>query len=120
MYLGALMSCAGLFAMAANPAVDDAKKKIQQGKHEDAIALLDGELKKNPKNNDVKMALADAYTAYGESLMLNPQLPPFRKYPAALRNFRKAVEQNPNQKKAKENITTIEGIYKSMGREVPQ
>ncbi|MBL8235467.1 MAG: hypothetical protein JNL98_43635, partial [Bryobacterales bacterium] len=53
-------------------------------------------------------------------LMFNKDIPPFRKYPGALRQFRKTVEYDPKNAKAKEHIATIEGIYKSMGRPVPQ
>lgn len=89
-------------------------------KPEETIARLEAELKKNPKDAKAKTALADAYFAHGEAQMFDDKLPPFRKYPAALRAFRKAVEYNSNHKKAKEHIATIEGIYKSMGREVPK
>jgi hypothetical protein len=47
-------------------------------------------------------------------------MPPFRKYPGALRQFRQVLTYDANNKKAKDNIALIEGIYKSMGREVPQ
>lgn len=89
-------------------------------KPEETIAKLEADLKKNPKDAKTKAALADAYFAHGEAQMYDDKLPPFRKYPAALRAFRKTVEYNPNHKKAKEHIATIEGIYKSMGREVPK
>ncbi|MDX1979579.1 MAG: hypothetical protein SFV51_04865 [Bryobacteraceae bacterium] len=89
-------------------------------KDEATIAKLEAELKKNPKDAKVKTALGDAYFAHGEAQMFDDKLPPFRKYPAALRAFRKTAELNPNHKKAKEHIATIEGIYKSMGREVPK
>ena len=101
-------------------AVADAKKLSKDGKHEEAIAGLEAEMKKNPKNAALKPALSEAHTAYGESLMFNKDLPPFRKYPGALKQFRKAVEYDPKNQKAKEHIATIEGIYKSMGRPVPQ
>jgi tetratricopeptide (TPR) repeat protein len=106
--------------MAANPVVDKAKKLTKEGKHEEAIAALDAEYKKNPKNAELKTALGDAHTAHGDFFMNNDGMRPMIKYPGALRAYRKAVEIDPNQKKAKENIATIEGIYKSMGRPVPQ
>jgi len=106
--------------LAQNAVIDAAKKKSKEGKHEEAIAALEAELKKNPKDPKLKTALGDAYLASGESFMFNDQLPPFRKYPTALRQFRKAVEYDPTNKKAKEHVATIEGIYKSMGREVPK
>lgn len=100
--------------------VAEAKKKSKEGKHAEAIALLEGELKKSPKSAGLKVALSEAHLVYGESVMFNKELPPFRKYPEALRQFRKAVEYDAKNQKAKEHIATIEGIYKSMGRPVPQ
>jgi tetratricopeptide (TPR) repeat protein len=114
-----ILPLSAVAALAAD-AVADAKKLSKDGKHEEAIAALEAEMKKAPKNAALKPALSEAHTAYGESLMFNKDLPPFRKYPGALRQFRKAVEYDPKNQKAKEHIATIEGIYKSMGRPVPQ
>ncbi len=101
--------------------VDDARKKIKDGKFEEAIASLEAELKKNPRNSDeIKHVLSEAYLANGEKVMYDKELPPFRKYPPALKSFRKAVEYDSTNLKAKDHINTIESIYKSMGRPVPQ
>ncbi|MCS7025505.1 MAG: hypothetical protein NZV14_11945 [Bryobacteraceae bacterium] len=100
--------------------IEAARKKSKEGKHEEAIAALEAELKKNPKDDKLKSALAEAHFAHGEYFMFNDQMPPFRKYPSALRQFRKTLEYDPSNKKAKDHIATIEGIYKSMGREVPK
>ncbi|MBL8211778.1 MAG: hypothetical protein JNK87_13760 [Bryobacterales bacterium] len=118
LYLSLLIPAA--LVMAANPVVDKAKKLTKEGKHEEAVAALEAEYKKNPKSAELKTALGDAHTAHGDFFMTNDQMRPMVKYPGALRAYRKAVEIDPNQKKAKENIATIEGIYKSMGRPVPQ
>ena len=114
------MTILPLFAVLAADAVAEAKKLSKAGKHTEAVQTLEAELKKSPKSGPLKAALADAHYAYGESLMLNKELPPFRKYPEALRQFRKVREYDPKNEKAKEHIETIEGIYKSMGRPVPQ
>jgi tetratricopeptide (TPR) repeat protein len=116
--LTALLGAMSLFAFDA--VTDAAKKKIADGKYEEAIADLDAAYKKNPKSAALKTALAGAYTAQGNALMNDAKLPPMRKYPASLRSFRKAVEIDPTQTEAKTNIKTIEDIYKSMGRPVPQ
>jgi hypothetical protein len=42
--------------------------------------------------------------------MNDAQLPPMRKYPAALTSFRKAVELDPQHAEAKSNIKMIEDI----------
>lgn len=107
-------------ALAANPKVAAANAKVKEGKFEEAITALEAEHKAKPKDAEVKAALGGAHVAYGESLMNNAQMPPFRKYPAALRQFRQAQTYDANNRKAKDNIALIEGIYKSMGREVPK
>jgi tetratricopeptide (TPR) repeat protein len=107
-------------AMAAPSAIEDSKKKIKEGKFDEAVAGLEAEIKKKPKDASLKAALSEAYLAHGESLMFNKDLPPMRKYPESLRKFRKAVEADASNRKAKDHINTIEGIYKSMGRPVPQ
>jgi tetratricopeptide (TPR) repeat protein len=111
---------AAVLCLAANPKLDDAKAKLKAGKYEDAIALLEAEHKQSPKNEDVRKTLSGAHTDFGGSLMNNAELPPFRKYPAALKEFRRAVEIDPENRKAKDSIAVIEGIYKSMGRPVPK
>ena len=52
--------------------------------------------------------------------MYNDALPPRMKYPQALRSYRTVLQYDKTNKKAQEGIATIEGIYKSMGRPVPQ
>lgn len=111
------------FALAAQPkVVTDAKAKMKAGDNDAAITMLDAELKKgNAKDAPaLKAALAEAHFAAGDKVMNDEKLPPFRKYPAALRSFRKVLEYDKTHAKAKSNIATIEGIYKSMGRPVPQ
>lgn len=109
-----------LALFAADAVTDAAKKKVSEGKFEDAITELDAAVKKNPKSAVYKKALADAYFEQGKSQMNNAQLPPMRKYPAALRAFRKTVELDPKNTEAASNAKMIEDIYKSMGRPVPQ
>ena len=105
---------------AADPAVNDAQAKIKAGKYDDAIQVLDTAYKKNPKSAELKKALADAHYANAEFYMYNKDMPPFKKYPTALREYRKVLEFDKESQKAKSNIATIEGIYKQMGRPVPQ
>jgi tetratricopeptide (TPR) repeat protein len=106
--------------LAADPAVDSAKKKLAEKKYDDAIATLETAQKAKPKSTDISKALSEAYTTKADSLMADANLPPRQKYPEALRAYRKAVLQDKTNKKAQDNITTIEGIYKQMGRPVPQ
>lgn len=102
--------------------VTDAKAKVKAGETDAAITSLEGALKgANAKDAaSIRTALAEAHFAAGDTAMNNEKMPPFRKYPAALRSFRKVLEYDKNHAKAKSNITMIEGIYKQMGRPVPQ
>jgi tetratricopeptide (TPR) repeat protein len=106
--------------LAADPAVDQARKHLAAKKYDEAISVLDPAYKKNPKNAEVSKALADVWLAKGDSFMYNDQLPPRMKYPPALKAYREVLTYDKGNKKAQENIATIEGIYKSMGRPVPQ
>lgn len=101
--------------------VTEAKVMTKAGKHPEAVAALEGALKTSPKDTvAIKAALADANMALGDFNMFNEQMPPFRKYPAALRAYRQVLTYDKANKKAATNIKTIEDIYKSMGRPVPQ
>ena len=101
--------------------VTEAKAMTKAGKHPEAVAALEGALKTSPKDAvAIKAALTDANMALGDFNMFNEQMPPFRKYPAALRAYRQVLTYDKANKKAAANIKTIEDIYKSMGRPVPQ
>lgn len=104
---------------AAKP-VDDAKALIKQKKFEEAVALLDPAYKAKPADAAVKSTLVEALMGNADTYMYDEKLPPFRKYPTALRLYRRVVEIDKTNQKAKDNVAMIEGIYKSMGRPVPQ
>ena len=106
-------------ALPAQDAVTKSKDLLKEKKFEEAIQLLEGAYSRS-KTPALKQALAEAHVAHGNFFMYNESLPPFQKYPSALRQFRKALEYDKDNKKALANIATIEGIYKSMGRPVPQ
>jgi tetratricopeptide (TPR) repeat protein len=105
---------------AAIPAVQEAKKLVEAKKYDEAITALEKAEKADPKAAEVKAAFAETYLAKGDSFMYNDALPPRMKYPQALRAYRKVLEYDKTNKKAQSGIATIEGIYKSMGRPVPQ
>ncbi len=92
---------------------------VKEKKFSDAAKLLEDEDAKT-KTAKPNQKLADAHVLLGNAYMYEDSLPPFQKYPSALRQFRGALKYDPENKKAKQNIETIEGIYKSMGRPVPQ
>jgi len=113
-----LILAASLFA--ADPAVVQSQKLIKDQKFAEAIAVLDKAHAANPKSAEVVKALASAHFAAGDFNMYNNELPPFKKYPTALREYRKVLEYDPENQKAKGNIALIENIYKQMGRPIPQ
>lgn len=92
---------------------------VKEKKFDEAAKLLEAEDAK-AKPGKPNPPLAEAHVVLGNGYMYEESLPPFQKYPAALRQFRAALKYDPDNKKAKQNIATIEGIYKSMGRPIPQ
>ena len=105
---------------AADATVDKAKKQIAAKQYDEAITALEADYKAHPNSAEVKKTLADAYLGKGDSMMYNDSLPPRMKYPGALKAYRQVLVYDKTNKKAQDNVNTIEGIYKSMGRPVPQ
>ena len=96
--------------------VQEAKKLIAAKKYGEAITMLE----RAPKSAESQKAFVDAYVGQGDTLMNDASLPPRMKYPQALKAYRKALEYDKANKHALAQIKTIEDIYKSMGRPVPQ
>lgn len=67
-----------------------------------------------------KKAIAAAYAARGTFRMNDAAAGARIKYKAALEDYRKALAADPTNAEAKSNKEIIEGIYKSMGRPIPQ
>jgi tetratricopeptide (TPR) repeat protein len=114
-----LIAVTAALSVFAEQATVRAKALMKEKKFEEAIKVLEEAYSKT-KAGEIKMALADAHVANGNAYMYNESLPPFQKYPNALRQFRKALEYDKTNAKAQANIKTIEDIYKSMGRPIPQ
>lgn len=112
------LALAGIL-LAANP-VTDAKALIKAKKFEEAVTLLEPALKAKPADAATKATMVEALMGSADSYMYNESLPPFKKYPTALRMYRRVVEIDKGHQKAKDNVAMIENIYKSMGRPVPQ
>jgi tetratricopeptide (TPR) repeat protein len=108
-----------LTLLAADPVVDSAHKKLAAKKYDEAISELEGNYKTKPKP-EVKQALAEANLAKADAFMYDDSAPPRVRYSTALRAYRETLKYDPKNKKAQDNIATIEGIYKQMGRPIPQ
>lgn len=106
-------------AFAADPVVESAHKKIAEKKYDEAITELETSYKAKPKP-EVKKALAEANLAKADAFMNDDAAPPRIRYTTALRSYRETLKYDPQNKKAQENIATIEGMYKQMGRPIPQ
>ncbi len=74
-------------------------------------------LEKKPDGN--KAELAAAYAERGNARMTDAAAAPRVKYPAALKDFRRALKLDPKNVDAKQSAQTIEAIYTRMGRPVP-
>ncbi|MEJ7606307.1 MAG: hypothetical protein WKF37_08565 [Bryobacteraceae bacterium] len=105
--------------LAADSAVMQARKKIADKKYDEAITQLETQLKAKAEP-DAKKALSEAYLGKADSYMYNESLPPREKYPPALRAYREALKHDKTNKKAEAGIASIEGVYKQMGRPIPQ
>lgn len=102
------------FAGGGQAATDPAVKKLEA-----AAAKLEKELKARPKDAALRNRVAEAYYQAGHTMMLSDKLGPRVKYRGALKHFRTALSLNPKHAKAAAEKKTIEDIYKSMGRPVP-
>lgn len=113
------LAVAGLLA-AADPQATKARDLAKAGKYDEAISTLETAYKAKPKSAELKTALAETHLAHADYYMYNEQMPPMRKYPTALRQYRAVLQYDKTNKKALDSVKTIEDIYKSMGRPVPQ
>ena len=105
--------------LAADSVVVAARKLIAAKKYDDAIAQLEPAYKSKP-TPEVQKALADANLGKADALMADDAAPPRVKYPGALKAYREVLKYDKNNQPAQQAIATIEGIYKSMGRPIPQ
>lgn len=116
----ALLFAVAASLFAAEPVVTKAKQQIAEKKYDEAISSLEAANKANPKSVEVKNTLVEALLAKADAVMYDDSAPPRTKYPTALRTYRQVLTIDKDNKKAKSNVDTIEAIYKSMGRPIPQ
>ena len=93
-----------------SPRTTALQKKAQQ---------IEAQYKKKP-NPKLRSQLAEADYQYGHALMMDNALSPRLKYRQSLAALRQALKLNPQHKQAKADKDLIEGIYRQMGRPVPQ
>jgi hypothetical protein len=84
------------------------------------VRELETAYQKNPGAAGAKAKLIAAKTEYGVKLMEDADVPPMMKYRPALKAFNEVLAMDPGNKEATERKAVIEGIYRSMGRPIPQ
>jgi hypothetical protein len=104
-------------AQAPSPHTGEPSKS---GPTDEQVAALQEAYDKNKSNDAAKQLLVGALVARADFYMGADEIAPREKYPKALALYRRAVALDPSNTTAQEGISTIEGIYKSMGRPVPE
>jgi hypothetical protein len=102
------------------PGSAEAKADAPTAPNDDKVAELRAAYEKSPGDAALKQKLADATFEDAQYYMYAPTLPPREKYPKALSLYRETVKLDPSNDTARQAIATIEGIYKSMGRPIPE
>ncbi len=97
-----------------------ANEMVFKGEYEQGITLLDELAEKFPDDLAIKQSRIESHLKYATYFMYNDSLPPRKKYPAALKHYRKVLSLDPNNAQAKQEADLIISIYKDMGKEVPQ
>jgi hypothetical protein len=129
----AILTLAGSFAastvIAQNPPYAGQKPPFAGGSKDEkdpevdklvaAAAKVEKQFKAKPKDAKLKKKVGEAYYQAGHTMMMSPKLGFKTKYRGALKHFRTALKYDPGHAKAAEEKKTIEDIYKSMGRPIP-
>jgi hypothetical protein len=86
---------------------------VDTSKYDAEIKRLAEKAKKNPADQQTRLALGKAYADRGDALT------GVRQYRAALGDYRRALRHDPNNEQAQQMAGTITSILKSMGRDIP-
>ena len=99
------------------PLVEKIEFHIENDQYDDALNLL-RPLDENDKQ--IKELLIATHMTYGLNLTYGSLTDQRTRMPEALRQFRRVLELDPSNTSAQAEIDQIEGIYRSMNREIPQ
>ena len=99
------------------PLVEKIKFHIENDQYDDALNLL-RPLDEN--DQQIKELLIATHMTYGLNLTYGSLTDQRTRMPEALRQFRRVLELDPSNTSAQAEIDQIEGIYRSMNREIPQ
>jgi tetratricopeptide (TPR) repeat protein len=95
-------------------------KKVPDIEKPAALVELEKAYEKNPNDANTKKKLVQATYDLGRKIEYDDALPPFVKYPQALRLFRRTLELDAAHKEALAEKEQIENIYRSMNKPIPQ
>lgn len=90
---------------------------IENDLYTEALDALRGQDEADEQIRELKIA---AHMTYGLYLTYGSLTDMRTRMPEALRHYRKVVELDPENAQAKAEIEQIEGIYRSLNREIPQ
>lgn len=97
---------------------DQVQYHIQNDEYEEALVLVRAADQTDPVVLELTLA---THLTYAHHLMMTGQFENMREnMPAALRHYRRVLQIDPENQKAKADIELIEGIYRSLDREIPQ
>lgn len=86
----------------------------------ETMTSLEKEHQAKPADAKVKTELIKAKMEYADLLMYGQEFDRKMKYRVALKQYREVLALDPIHAKALEGKNTIESIYKSMGRPIPE
>lgn len=92
---------------------------LQNEQFEDAFDELADADPENAELRDLQLAAHLTYAIYLTYSHVSPDVMRTR-MPEALRHYRRVLQLDPNNARARAEIEQIEGIYRSLNREVPQ
>jgi len=90
---------------------------VENDLYTEALDALRGQDESDQQIRELKIA---AHMTYGLYLTYGSLTDMRTRMPEALRHYRKVVELDPENAQAKAEIEQIEGIYRSLNREIPQ
>ena len=99
------------------PLVEKIEFHIENDQYDDALNLL-RPLDEN--DQQIKELLIATHMTYGLNLTYGSLTDQRTRMPEALRQFRRVLELDPSNTSAQAEIDQIEGIYRSMNREIQQ
>jgi tetratricopeptide (TPR) repeat protein len=99
------------------PLVEKIEFHIENDQYDDALNLL---RPLDESDQQIKELLIATHMTYGLNLTYGSLTDQRTRMPEALRQFRRVLELDPSNSSAQAEIDQIEGIYRSMNREIPQ